>query len=234
MKDSFSSCFPNKFFFLTVIIVGFYLYWRREEIGLVIIEEDVKRFVYGINSIELNDNYTIGKTKQVTDKELKNQRFYDSEYRIDDIFRGMENTLRSTKSLCIAMHHYKLNEYPKQLVGILINNRTDFVNLINPKIETKSINEIVNVIHRNNTISRYQYVTVSFYYDLFYAGEYSDDIYVHNGEKIILKKKEHNYAIQRIFDIFYKSHIPKKRFVKMEKRFHNEYSICIQNIIAEF
>lgn len=227
------SCYPSKYVIMSVILVVFYIYYNKENIELDVVDLGVGKYIYSIKSLELNPNYTIGKTQLISEKELNGQFIKSSVFSFDDIFGAMENTLRSSNSTCVAMHHYKLNEPAKQMVGMLINNKTDFIMFVNPTIEAKSINDQVHVRFRNSTTKRFQYIWVNFYFDLMYGRDRDDGLYVYNNERLLVKRASW-FGVSAIFERFYKGHVPKSRFVKVNMRLHNEYSICIQNIMDEF
>jgi hypothetical protein len=236
MSNFFLLRFPfcqNKYSIFSVLLLIACIYKYSDTIELEAVEIGVTRYIYGIKSLELNSNYTTKKSTQISEKELNNQSIKSSMFSFEDIFKGMENTLRSTNTTCIAMHHYKLSETPRQLAGMLINNRTDFIGFINPVIDAQSLKQEVFVRYRNNTVSRFQYVWIHFYHDLVYGREYESGDYMHHGNGFQIKK-ENQYGVFSVFERFYKSHVPKKRFVKVGMRLHNEYSICMQNIIEEF
>ena len=225
-------CCLNKYTLLSCAFFLLYVYRNYENVEIVQVEQQASRFIYGVKTLELDQNYTTGLVIPVTEANLKKQ-ITGSQYSFDDMFRGMENTLKSTNSVCVAMHHYKLKENALQLAGLLINNHTDFINLINPSIRAKSNKNQVQIMYRGHKTNRYQYVWVDFYHDMSYAQECDEEKIIHNGNTLRLdgtcKRK-----VDWIFSRFYSKVQHNKRFVKMTIKLHNEYAVCIQTIIEEF
>jgi hypothetical protein len=199
------------------------------------IPNDSKKYLYEVKSLELSNNYTTGNIERISKKELNDGIIGNSSYSFDNIFTVIENTLKTSNKTCLAMHHYELNGEAKQLVGLFINDRSNFITMINPKITSKSIKDIIQVKYGNKVINRYKYIFVSFYYDLLYENK-ANSMYYINEKTIIVNKPSLSETsfFEKIYNVFDKNHLKKKRFVKFEKRFHNEYSVCLQTVIEEF
>lgn len=180
-------------------------------------------------TLKLNKKYVFKKIVDVSIKEMKQGNF-NSMHNFNELFFIMENTLRILKKTCISMHHYSHEGVSRKIVGVLINNESDFITMINPKVIGKSKETIEIVCKGGEKIKKPKYVWIEFYHDLIYnkkKKKQKSGTYVIGLNKIKLQFKQQ-------YDYFRNTLNPKEKYSLQDKQFHDKIGVCLQIIIDQF
>lgn len=70
--------------------------------------------------------------EDVTEQELN--QGYIEQYYIEELFSILEFYLRNENKTCVSLDYVKMKNNKKKLIGVLINNKKDFIPMINPRI----------------------------------------------------------------------------------------------------
>lgn len=98
----------------------------------------------------------VTKFEDVTEKELKDG--YIGDIYLEEIFGMMKNFLKKNNKTCVSFDYFDHKSNNKKIIGFLINNRKDFVNMINPKIigqEEKKLKIISKDFCKENSTSTF-------------------------------------------------------------------------------
>jgi len=102
----------------------------------------------------------------VTMNELENG--LNSTFTFNEGFYIMEKYLRNNNKTCISIDYFNIKNNNKKIAGLLINNKKDFLPIINPRITGHEIHnttvKINDECHKNKTITLHKSIIVDYIY----------------------------------------------------------------------